>query len=31
MSVALLRSLVDGCEFVPRDGGGMTTRLTINL
>ena len=31
MSVALLRSLVDGCEFVARDGGGMTTRLTINL
>ena len=31
MSMALLRSLVDGCEFVPRAGGGITTRLTLNL
>ena len=30
MSIALLRSLVDGCEFHPRDGGGMTTRLVIS-
>jgi serine/threonine-protein kinase RsbW len=30
MSFALLKSLVDGCEFEPRDGGGMTTRLLIN-
>lgn len=30
MSYALLKSLVDGCEFEPRDGGGMTTRLLIN-
>ncbi len=29
MSMALLDSLVDGCEFHPRDGGGMTTRLLI--
>ena len=29
MSYALLKSLVDGCEFEPRDGGGMTTRLLI--
>lgn len=30
MSIALLKSLVDGCEFEARDGGGMTTRLLIN-
>lgn len=30
MSVALLRSLVDGCDFVGRSGGGTTTRLLIN-
>lgn len=30
MSYALLKSLVDGCEFEPREGGGMTTRLLIN-
>ena len=30
MSVALLRSLVDGCEFVPRGDGGMCTRLEVN-
>jgi serine/threonine-protein kinase RsbW len=30
MSYALLKSLVDECEFEPRDGGGMTTRLLIN-
>jgi anti-sigma regulatory factor (Ser/Thr protein kinase) len=30
MSFALLKSLVDDCEFQPRDGGGMTTRLLIN-
>jgi serine/threonine-protein kinase RsbW len=29
MSVALLSSLVDECEFVPRDGGGMNTRLVV--
>jgi serine/threonine-protein kinase RsbW len=29
MSYALLKSLVDDCEFEPRDGGGMTTRLLI--
>ena len=29
MSYALLKSLVDGCEFEQRDGGGMTTRLSI--
>ena len=29
MSFALLKSLVDDCEFEPRDGGGMTTRLLI--
>ena len=27
MSVALLQSLVDDSEFVPRDGGGMIARL----
>ena len=31
MSVALLESLVDDCEFVPRPGGGMCTRLAVNL
>jgi len=30
MSIALLKSLVDGCEFEAREGGGMTTRLKIN-
>ena len=30
MSEALLQSLVDELEVVPRDGGGATTRLTIN-
>jgi anti-sigma regulatory factor (Ser/Thr protein kinase) len=30
MSFALLKSLVDGCEFEPREGGGMTTRLLIS-
>jgi anti-sigma regulatory factor (Ser/Thr protein kinase) len=30
MSVALLQSLVDGCEFLPRDGGGMSTRLLVS-
>ena len=29
MSVALLRALVDECEFVPREGGGMYTRLVV--
>ena len=29
MSIALLKSLVDGYEFHPRDGGGMTARLVI--
>ena len=31
MSIALLRSLVDTFEFEARAGGGMTTRLLINL
>jgi anti-sigma regulatory factor (Ser/Thr protein kinase) len=31
MSIALLRSLVDGYEHVARTGGGMTTRLLIKL
>jgi serine/threonine-protein kinase RsbW len=30
MSVALLESLVDECEFRPRDGGGTVTRLVIS-
>ena len=30
MSMALLKSLLDGCEFHPRDGGGMTTRLLLS-
>lgn len=30
MSVALLQSLADECEFSPRDGGGMTTRLVFH-
>lgn len=29
MSVALLRSLMDGCEIGPRDGAGMATRFTV--
>jgi anti-sigma regulatory factor (Ser/Thr protein kinase) len=29
MSVALLRALVDECEFVPRQGGGTYTRLVV--
>ena len=30
MSMALLKSLVDDCQFEPRTGGGTTTRLQIN-
>ena len=30
LSMALLKSLVDGCEFHPREGGGMTTRLLLS-
>jgi anti-sigma regulatory factor (Ser/Thr protein kinase) len=30
MSVALLRSLVEGCEFEAREGGGMRTRLIVS-
>ena len=30
MSIALLKSLLDGYEFHPRDGGGMTARLLLN-
>jgi hypothetical protein len=30
MSMALLKSLVDDCDFEARDGGGTTTRLLIN-
>jgi anti-sigma regulatory factor (Ser/Thr protein kinase) len=30
MSVALLSSLVDECEFVPRSGGGTRARLVVN-
>ena len=30
MSIALLKSLVDDCQFEARDGGGTTTRLMIN-
>jgi anti-sigma regulatory factor (Ser/Thr protein kinase) len=30
MSVALLSSLVDECEFIPRPGGGMRARLVVN-
>ena len=30
MSMALLKSLVDECQFEPRTGGGTTTRLQIN-
>ena len=30
MSIALLKSLVDDCQFEARDGGGTTTRLLIN-
>jgi anti-sigma regulatory factor (Ser/Thr protein kinase) len=29
MSVELLKSLVDKCEFLPRDGGGTQTRLSL--
>lgn len=29
MSVALLSTLVDECEFVPREGGGTYTRLVV--
>jgi anti-sigma regulatory factor (Ser/Thr protein kinase) len=29
MSVELLRSLVDECEFLPRPGGGTQTRLVL--
>lgn len=29
MSVALLSTLVDQCEFVPREGGGTYTRLVV--
>jgi serine/threonine-protein kinase RsbW len=30
MSMALVESLVDECEFVPREGGGTVTRLVIS-
>ena len=30
MSEALLDTLVDGMEVIPRDGGGATTRLTVS-
>jgi anti-sigma regulatory factor (Ser/Thr protein kinase) len=30
MSAALLRSLVDECRLLPREGGGMCARLAIN-
>lgn len=29
MSLRLLNSLVDECDFIPRDGGGMTTQLVV--
>jgi len=29
MSVAMLRSLMDGCEIAPREGPGMATRFTV--
>jgi len=29
MSIALLESLVDECEFLPRPGGGTITRLVL--
>lgn len=29
MSLRLLNSLVDECEFIPREGGGMTTQLVV--
>ncbi|MBA3350172.1 MAG: ATP-binding protein [Actinobacteria bacterium] len=29
MSLRLLNSLVDECDFIPRDGGGMTTHLVV--
>lgn len=31
LSVALLQSLVDECEFVPREDGGTFTKLVVNL
>lgn len=31
LSVALLRSLVDRCDITGREGGGMTTRLQLNV
>ncbi len=31
LSLALLQSLVDRCDFGPRDGGGMRTTLILNL
>jgi len=30
MSMALVESLVDECEFLPREGGGTLTRLVIS-
>lgn len=30
MSVALLSTLVDECEFVPREGGGTLARLVVD-
>ncbi|MGH2820568.1 MAG: ATP-binding protein [Actinomycetota bacterium] len=30
MSIALLKSLVEDCEFGPREGGGMCTRLVFS-
>jgi len=30
MSVALISSLVDECEFIPRPGGGTRARLVVN-
>ncbi|MBA2273583.1 MAG: ATP-binding protein [Actinobacteria bacterium] len=29
MSLRLLNSLVDECDFIPREGGGMTTHLVV--
>jgi len=29
MSLRLLNSLVDDCDFIPREGGGMTTSLVV--
>lgn len=31
MSIALLKSIVDGCDFEERDGGGTVTRLTVTV